>query len=112
VGRAWWEGGGAGGVGWGAGLDTATVGEAGKGTKAEGLGYEDEFVKHKILDAIGDLYLVGKPLLAAYSAYRSGHAMNNQLLRALLARPDAYEIVDFEHRSQAPQGFAEPAPAW
>ena len=54
---------------------------------ADGLRYDDEFVKHKILDAMGDLYLLGKPLLAAYSAFRSGHALNNKLLRALLAQP-------------------------
>jgi UDP-3-O-[3-hydroxymyristoyl] N-acetylglucosamine deacetylase len=79
---------------------------------ADGLRYDDEFVKHKILDAMGDLYIVGKPLLAAYSAFRSGHAMNNQLLRALLAQPDAYEIVTFEKYSQAPKGFAALQPAW
>ncbi|MDP2418240.1 MAG: UDP-3-O-acyl-N-acetylglucosamine deacetylase, partial [Hydrogenophaga sp.] len=79
---------------------------------ADGLRYQDEFVKHKILDAIGDLYIVGKPLLAAYSAFRSGHGMNNQLLRALLARPDAYEMVSFERERDAPAGFAQLAPAW
>jgi UDP-3-O-[3-hydroxymyristoyl] N-acetylglucosamine deacetylase len=79
---------------------------------AGGLRYQDEFVKHKILDAIGDLYIVGKPLLAAYSAFRSGHAMNNQLLRALLAQPDAYDIVSFESDRAAPTGFAQLAPAW
>jgi UDP-3-O-[3-hydroxymyristoyl] N-acetylglucosamine deacetylase len=60
---------------------------------SDGLRYDDEFVKHKILDAMGDLYLVGKPLLAAYSAFRSGHALNNKLLRELLSRQEAYEIV-------------------
>ena len=55
---------------------------------------------------------VGKPLLAAYSAFRSGHAMNNQLLRALLAQPDAYEIVSFDNEREAPLGFAQLAPAW
>jgi UDP-3-O-[3-hydroxymyristoyl] N-acetylglucosamine deacetylase len=55
---------------------------------------------------------VGKPLLAAYSAFRSGHAMNNQLLRALLAQPDAYEMVSFERDRDAPAGFAQLAPAW
>jgi len=79
---------------------------------ADGLRYGDEFAKHKILDAMGDLYIVGKPLLAAYSAYRSGHAMNNQLLRALLARTDAWEIVTFEQEREAPRGFAQLAPAW
>ncbi|MEO7953893.1 MAG: UDP-3-O-acyl-N-acetylglucosamine deacetylase, partial [Polaromonas sp.] len=72
----------------------------------------DEFVKHKILDAMGDLYLLGKPLLAAYSAFRSGHAMNNKLLRELLAHPEAYELVTFDDEKQAPQGFASLARAW
>ena len=79
---------------------------------ADGLRYDDEFVKHKILDAMGDLYIVGKPLLAAYSAFRSGHALNNKLLRELLADEDAYEIVTFDDEKQAPAGFAELAPAW
>ena len=63
---------------------------------ADGLRYDDEFVKHKILDAIGDLYVVGHPLLAAYSAFKSGHALNNRLLRELLADPANYEIVSFD----------------
>ena len=79
---------------------------------AEGLRYGDEFAKHKILDAIGDLYVLGQPLLAAYSAYRSGHALNNKLLRTLLADPTAYDTVTFDDDTQAPQGFAELAPAW
>lgn len=79
---------------------------------ADGLRYDDEIAKHKILDAIGDLYVVGHPLLAAYTAYKSGHALNNQLLRALLAQPDAYEIASFEDERQAPRGMAELAPAW
>ncbi|MEP6964566.1 MAG: UDP-3-O-acyl-N-acetylglucosamine deacetylase, partial [Polaromonas sp.] len=79
---------------------------------SEGLRYNDEFVKHKILDAMGDLYLLGKPLLAAYSAFRSGHAMNNKLLRELLAHPEAYELVTFDDEKQAPQGFASLARAW
>lgn len=100
------------GLGLGGGLDNAIVMDDVKVLNADGLRYSDEFVKHKILDAIGDLYIVGKPLLAAYSAFRSGHAMNNQLLRALLAQPDAYEIVSFEHEREAPLGFAQLAPAW
>ena len=63
---------------------------------ADGLRYDDEFVKHKILDAIGDLYVAGQPLLAGYTAFKSGHALNNKLLRALLADPTAYEIVTFD----------------
>ncbi|MDP3843249.1 MAG: UDP-3-O-acyl-N-acetylglucosamine deacetylase [Oxalobacteraceae bacterium] len=72
----------------------------------DGLRYDDEFVRHKILDAIGDLYLVGHPLLASYVAHKSGHGLNNQLLRALLAQPDAYEIVSFERTEAAPPAYA------
>ena len=61
---------------------------------------------------MGDLYLVGKPLLAAYSAFRSGHALNNLLLRELLAQPDAWEMASFASERQAPTGFAQPARAW
>ena len=63
----------------------------------DGLRYEDEFVKHKILDAIGDLYLLGHPLIGAFSAHKSGHALNNSLLRALVAQPDCWEMVTFEN---------------
>lgn len=100
------------GLGLGGGLDNAIVMDDVKVLNADGLRYADEFVKHKILDAIGDLYVVGYPLLAAYSAFRSGHAMNNQLLRALMAQPEAYEIVSFEQEREAPAGFAQLAPAW
>jgi UDP-3-O-[3-hydroxymyristoyl] N-acetylglucosamine deacetylase len=100
------------GLALGGGLDNAIVMDDYKVLNADGLRYDDEFVKHKILDAMGDLYIVGKPLLAAYSAFRSGHAMNNQLLRALLAQPEAYEIVTFDIASQAPKGFAALQPAW
>jgi len=100
------------GLAMGGGLDNAIVMDDVKVLNADGLRYQDEFVKHKSLDAMGDLYIVGKPLLAAYSAFRSGHAMNNQLLRALLERPDAYEVVSFAHDREAPSGFAQLAPAW
>lgn len=100
------------GLALGGGLDNAIVLDDVKVLNADGLRYADEFAKHKILDAMGDLYIVGKPLLAAYSAYRSGHAMNNQLLRALLAQPDSYEVVSFEQASRGPKGFAQPALAW
>ena len=73
---------------------------------ADGLRFDDEFVKHKILDAIGDLYLVGHPLLAAYSAHKSGHALNNLLLRELLSDQRAWEMVSFGERGQAPKLFA------
>jgi UDP-3-O-[3-hydroxymyristoyl] N-acetylglucosamine deacetylase len=100
------------GLALGGGLDNAIVMDDVKVLNADGLRYSDEFVKHKILDAMGDLFVVGKPLLAAYSAYRSGHAMNNQLLRALMSQPDAFEIASFDDASDAPLGFAQPAPAW
>lgn len=100
------------GLALGGGLDNAIVMDDYKVLNHDGLRYDDEFVKHKILDAMGDLYLLGKPLLAAYSAFRSGHAMNNRLLRELLAHPEAYEIVSFDDEKQAPGGFAMPARAW
>jgi len=100
------------GLALGGGLDNAIVMDDYKVLNAEGLRYDDEFVKHKILDAMGDLYLVGKPLLAAYSAFRSGHAMNNLLLRALLERQDAWDVVTFDDERQAPRGFAQPVRAW
>ncbi|HUD34692.1 MAG TPA: UDP-3-O-acyl-N-acetylglucosamine deacetylase [Variovorax sp.] len=100
------------GLALGGGLDNAIVMDDTKVLNAGGLRYDDEFVKHKILDAMGDLYVVGRPLLASYSAFRSGHAMNNKLLRELLAHPDAYEIVTFDDERRAPRGFAEVARAW
>ncbi len=100
------------GLALGGGLDNAIVMDDYKVLNADGLRYDDEFVKHKLLDAIGDLYCVGKPLLASYSAFRSGHALNNKLLRELLAHPDAWELVSFEDESQAPAGFSQLAPAW
>jgi len=100
------------GLALGGGLDNAIVMDDYKVLNHDGLRYDDEFVKHKILDAMGDLYLLGKPLLAAYSAFRSGHAMNNRLLRELLAHPEAYEVVTFDDEKKAPIGFAVPARAW
>ncbi len=100
------------GLALGGGLDNAIVMDDYKVLNSDGLRYDDEFVKHKILDAMGDLYVLGKPLLAAYSAFRSGHAMNNRLLRELLSRPDAYEIVTFNNERDAPSGLAQLAPAW
>ena len=100
------------GLALGGGLDNAIVMDDTKVLNAGGLRYDDEFVKHKILDAMGDLYVIGRPLLASYSAFRSGHALNNKLLRELLAHPDAYEIVIFDDEKRAPAGFAEVARAW
>ncbi len=100
------------GLALGGGLDNAIVMDDYKILNSEGLRYDDEFVKHKILDAMGDLYLLGRPLLAAYSAFRSGHALNNRLLRELLSRPQAYEVVSFADEQQAPRGLAQLASAW
>jgi UDP-3-O-[3-hydroxymyristoyl] N-acetylglucosamine deacetylase len=100
------------GLALGGGLDNAIVMDDYKVLNADGLRYDDEFVKHKILDAMGDLYLLGKPLLASYSAFRSGHALNNRLLRELLAHPEAFEVVTFDDEKKAPIGFAVPARAW
>ena len=100
------------GLALGGGLDNAIVMDDYKVLNSDGLRYDDEFVKHKILDAMGDLFLIGKPLLASYVAFRSGHAMNNKLLRELLSQPDAYEVVTFEDARKAPQGLAQLAPAW
>ena len=100
------------GLALGGGLDNAIVMDDYRVLNADGLRYDDEFVKHKILDAMGDLYILGKPLLASYSAFRSGHAMNNRLLRELLAHPDAYEVVTFDKAADAPRGFAALQPAW
>jgi UDP-3-O-[3-hydroxymyristoyl] N-acetylglucosamine deacetylase len=100
------------GLALGGGLDNAIVMDDYKVLNSDGLRYNDEFVKHKILDAVGDLHVLGRPLLAAYSAFRSGHAMNNRLLRALLAQPDAWETATFDDERHAPAGFAALARAW
>ena len=91
------------GLAQGGGLDNAVVLDEYRVLNADGLRYGDEFVKHKVLDAIGDLYLLGHSLLASVTAHKSGHALNNALARELLARPDAWEYVSFEDMSQAPQ---------
>jgi len=100
------------GLGLGGNMDNVIVVDDYRVLNADGLRYDDEFVKHKILDAIGDLHIAGKPLLASYVAYKSGHALNNKLLRKLLADETAFEVVTFERDADAPQGFAELAPAW
>ncbi len=100
------------GLALGGGLDNAIVMDDYKVLNADGLRYDDEFVKHKILDAMGDLYIAGKPLLAAYTAFRSGHALNNLLLRELFSQPDAYEVVSFDRANEAPKGMAALQPAW
>ncbi len=100
------------GLGLGGSMDNVIVVDEHRVLNSDGLRYDDEFVKHKILDAIGDLFLIGHPLLAAYSAFKSGHALNNQLLRAVLADKNAYSIVTFDAANQIPAGLAELAPAW
>lgn len=92
------------GLAQGGGLDNAVVLDEFRVLNGDGLRYSDEFVKHKVLDAIGDLYLLGHPLLATFSAHKSGHALNNVLARELLAHPEAWEYVTFEDQALAPQG--------
>ncbi|WER45551.1 UDP-3-O-acyl-N-acetylglucosamine deacetylase [Cupriavidus sp. WKF15] len=89
----------------GGSLDNAIVLDEHRMLNNEELRYGDEFVRHKILDAIGDLYVVGHPLIGAYIAHKSGHGMNNQLLRALLADQEAYELVTFDRVEDAPAAF-------
>ena len=100
------------GLGLGGSMDNAIVVDDYRVLNAGGLRYDDEFVKHKILDAIGDLHVAGHPLMAAYTAFKSGHALNNKLIRAVLADRTAYEIVSFEDERDAPAGLAALAPAW
>lgn len=92
------------GLALGGGLENAIVLDEFRVLNQDGLRYGDEFVKHKILDAVGDLYLIGHPLLAAYSSHKGGHALNNQLARALLVQQDAWELVSFGEAERAPQG--------
>ena len=89
----------------GGSLENAIVMDEYRILNSDGLRYEDEFVRHKILDAIGDLYLVGHPLLASYTAHKSGHALNNLLLLELLKHADAYEIVSFPVPGSAPPSY-------
>ena len=72
----------------------------------EGLRYPDEFVRHKILDAIGDLYIVGHPIIGAFEGYKSGHAINNALLRKVLADETAFEWVEFSDDEAMPSAFS------
>jgi UDP-3-O-[3-hydroxymyristoyl] N-acetylglucosamine deacetylase len=97
------------GLALGGSLDNAIVVDDYRVLNSDGLRISDEFAKHKILDAIGDLYLLGRPLIAAYRAHKSGHAVNNRLLRAVLADPSCYELVTFEDDAPAPSAFLQPA---
>jgi UDP-3-O-[3-hydroxymyristoyl] N-acetylglucosamine deacetylase len=90
------------GLALGGSLDNAIVMDEYRVLNSEGLRYDNEFVKHKVLDAIGDLYLLGHPLIGAFSGHKSGHAMNNRLLRALMERRPAWEFVSFERPEDAP----------
>ena len=100
------------GLGLGGNMDNVIVVDDYRVLNTEGLRYDDEFVKHKILDAIGDMHVLGHPLLASYTAFKGGHALNNRLLRKLLADASAWELVSFEREQEAPVGFTELAPAW
>lgn len=102
------------GLALGGSLDNAIVMDEYRMLNPDGLRLSDEFVKHKLLDAVGDLYLLGHPLLAAFSAHKSGHALNNKLLRALLAERTAWEMVSFDEAAGVPPTVArlfEPQPA-
>jgi UDP-3-O-[3-hydroxymyristoyl] N-acetylglucosamine deacetylase len=89
----------------GGSLDNAIVLDEYRVLNGDGLRYEDEFAKHKVLDAIGDLYVLGHPLIGAFSAYKSGHALNNQLLRTLLADAEAWEFTTYDKVEEAPGAF-------
>ncbi len=90
------------GLALGGNLDNAIVMDEYRVINPDGLRFDDEFVKHKVLDAIGDLYLLGHPLIGAFSGYKSGHALNNALLRAMLADESAWEFVTFDKTEEAP----------
>jgi len=89
----------------GGNLQNAIVLDETRILNSEGLRYDNEFAKHKVLDAIGDLYLLGHPLIGKYTAYKSGHGLNNALSRALLSRPDAWELVTFDAPADVPSAF-------
>ena len=95
----------------GGNLDNAIIYDDYRILNDDGLRYEDEFVKHKVLDAIGDLYLLGHSLIGAFSGYKSGHALNNKLLRALLAKESAWEMVTYDDPVDVPIIFMQPASA-
>ena len=93
------------GLGLGGSLQNAVVLDEYRVLNSEGLRYDNEFVKHKVLDAIGDLYLLGHPLIGQYTAFKSGHGLNNAVARALLARTDAFEFVTFAQPAEVPSAF-------
>ncbi|NQZ52914.1 MAG: UDP-3-O-acyl-N-acetylglucosamine deacetylase [Piscirickettsiaceae bacterium] len=93
----------------GGSLDNAIVVDDYRVVNEDGLRYEDEFVRHKVLDAIGDLYLLGHSLIGAFNGYKSGHEVNNKLLRKLLAQKDCWELVSFDDEKDSPISFSRPA---
>jgi UDP-3-O-[3-hydroxymyristoyl] N-acetylglucosamine deacetylase len=93
------------GLALGGSLQNAIVLDETRVLNSEGLRYDNEFAKHKVLDAIGDLYLLGHPLIGTYAAFKSGHALNNAVSRALLARPDTWELVSFDEQAALPKAF-------
>jgi UDP-3-O-[3-hydroxymyristoyl] N-acetylglucosamine deacetylase len=93
------------GLGLGGSLQNAIVLDDFRVLNTEGLRYDNEFVKHKVLDAIGDLYLLGHPLIGQYTAFKSGHALNNALARTLLDRPEAFELTTFKAENDVPTAF-------
>ncbi|HET8818146.1 MAG TPA: UDP-3-O-acyl-N-acetylglucosamine deacetylase [Xanthomonadaceae bacterium] len=98
-------------LGLGGSMDNAIVLDEFRVLNEDGLRYADEFVRHKILDAVGDLYLAGRPIIGAFEGFKSGHALNNRLVRALLARPQAWEEVVFDDPDAAPVAYASQVPA-
>ena len=97
-------------LGLGGSMDNAIVLDEFRVLNDDGLRYADEFVRHKILDAVGDLYLAGRPIIGAFEGYKSGHALNNKLVRALLAEQSAWEEVTFADEAPAPVVYGIPAP--
>ncbi|QYJ75762.1 MULTISPECIES: UDP-3-O-acyl-N-acetylglucosamine deacetylase [Shewanella] len=95
----------------GGSMENAVVLDEYRVLNPDGLRYEDEFVKHKILDAFGDLYVAGHAIIGEFCAYKTGHALNNQLVRAVLAAQDAWELVSFDKEADAPVSFAMPGNA-
>ena len=95
----------------GGGLDNAIVLDDYRILNDDGLRYEDEFVKHKVLDAIGDLYLLGHPLVGSFNAHKSGHKLNNRLLRLLVAQQEAWELITYKENEEPPIAFIRTVPA-
>lgn len=98
-------------LGLGGSMDNAIVLDEFRVLNDDGLRYADEFVRHKILDAVGDLYLAGRPIIGAFEGFKSGHALNNKLVRALLAERSAWDEVTFPDRASAPVAYGAPLPA-